>query len=57
VSSSGTLLGFWPLTHSPLSAALQWAQVPAASAPWLAGGLLVIAAGLLDYMPEQILTD
>jgi hypothetical protein len=57
VSASGTLLGFWPLTHAPVTVVLQWAQVPAATAPWFAGALLVIGAGLLDYLPEQILTD
>lgn len=57
ISTGGTLLGFWPLVHQPVTAALQWAQVPADTAPWLAGAILCLAAGLLDFLPEQILTD
>jgi hypothetical protein len=57
VSTGGTLAGFWPLTHPWLSGMLQSLQVPAQTAPAFAGGLLVLAAGLLDYLPEQILTE
>lgn len=57
VSTAGTLAGFWPLAHQPVVGVLTWAQVPAPTAVSLAGGLLVIGAGLLDYLPEQILTD
>jgi hypothetical protein len=57
VSTAGTLAGFWPLAHPWLVGALQWAQVPEATAPYIAGGLLIVGAALLDYLPEQILTD
>jgi hypothetical protein len=57
VSSAGTLAGFWPLAHPWLIGVLQSAQVPPQTAPYFAGFVLVFAAGLLDYLPEQILTD
>jgi hypothetical protein len=57
LSTTGTLLGFWPLVHPWVTGVLQSAQVPAQTAPAFAGALLVLAAGALDYLPEQILTD
>lgn len=57
ISSAGTLLGFWPLIYDPLINLLQWAQIPATTAPYFAGAILITGAGLLDYLPEQILTD
>jgi hypothetical protein len=57
VSTTGTLLGFWPLAHPWLSGVLQSAQVPADTAPYFAGAALIFLAGMLDYLPEQILTD
>lgn len=57
VSTAGTLLGFWPLAHPWLVGLLQLAQLPELSAQIVAGLLLIIGAGLLDYLPEQILTD
>jgi hypothetical protein len=57
ISTTGTLLGFWPLVHPWVTGVLQSAQVPAATAPAFAGAILVFAAAALDYMPEQILTD
>jgi len=57
VSTIGTLLGFWPLAHPALVGVLSWAQVPTASAPLVAGATLIVGAGLLDYLPEQILTS
>jgi hypothetical protein len=40
-----------------LMGVLQSAQMPAPTAPYFAGAVLIFAAGLLDYLPEQILTD
>lgn len=55
-STAMTVAGFWPLTHPYLWAGLQAAQVPAQSAWWLAAVILVVLAGVLDFLPEQILT-
>jgi hypothetical protein len=57
LSTSGTLAGFWALAHPWLARVLQSAQVPPDTAPYFAGAMLVFFAGLLDYLPEQILTD
>lgn len=57
ISTGLSLLGFWPLLHGPLTGVLQDIDVPNWSAPYIAGVILVIGAGLLDYLPEQILTD
>lgn len=56
-SLSMTVAGFWPLAHPSIVALLMWGQVPATTAPYIAGGLLVLLAGVLDYLPEQILTE
>lgn len=56
LSTAGTLLGFWGLVHAPVAGALQAAQVPEQTAGIAAGILLTLAAGLLDYIPEQTLT-
>jgi hypothetical protein len=57
ISTIGTLLGFWPLLHPWVTGVLQLAKVPAATAPIFAGVALILGAGLLDYLPEQILTE
>lgn len=57
VSLALTAAGFWPLAHPQFVAGLIWCQVPATTAPYIAGGLIVVLAGVLDYMPEQILTE
>ena len=48
---------WWLIAFISIVGALEWARVPAATAPYIAGGPLVIDAGLLDYLPEQFLTD
>lgn len=52
-----TAAGFWPLTHARVTSYLMWAQVPETTAPYIAGVLIVLLAGFLDYLPEQILTE
>jgi hypothetical protein len=53
VSLALTLVGYWPLAHPWLVDALIWARVPAATAPYWAGGLLVIVGLGVDLFPER----
>jgi len=58
VSTALTLAGYWPLVHPWLSAVLTSAVAGGAAepyAPWLAGALLILVAGLVDVAPERIL--
>jgi hypothetical protein len=56
VSTGMTLAGFWGLLHPPLTTLLASWQVPAANAPYFAGGLLALVAGAIDIYPEKSLT-
>lgn len=60
VSTTTTVLGFWPLTHPALSGMVQSFAEPSPYAafygPWVAGLLIVLVAGVLDVLPEKILT-
>lgn len=60
VSTTTTLLGFWPLTHEALSGMIQSMTEPSPYAvyygPWIAGLLIILVAGGLDILPERILT-
>jgi len=56
VSSALTAGGYWQLAH-PWGVQLlaRW-QVPSANAPYVAGGLIILTALLIDIFPEQTLT-
>lgn len=55
-SSALTLLGYWPLAHPWMVRRLVALELPAANAPIVAGGLIVLAAVWLDVFPERTLT-
>jgi len=58
-----TVLGYWPLVHRWVAAQLlalaggNATSVLGYYAPWLAGGIIIIVAALLDWLPEQTLLD
>jgi hypothetical protein len=56
LSSAMTIGGFWQLVHPWRTGVLAGWQVPAANAPYIAGGLIILAAGLIDVFPERTLT-
>lgn len=56
VSSALTAGGYWQLAHPWGVTLLVGWQVPAANAPSFAGGLIIVAALLIDIFPEQTLT-
>jgi hypothetical protein len=57
LASSGlTTAGYWQLVYPWGAKLLTGWQVPAATAPYLAGGLIIVAALLIDIFPEQTLT-
>ena len=56
VSSGLTAAGYWHLVHPWGVKLLAGWQVPAANAPYFAGGLIIVAALLIDIFPEQTLT-
>jgi len=56
VSSALTAGGYWQLVHPWGVGLLAGWQVPASNAPYLAGGLIALAALLIDIFPEQTLT-
>jgi hypothetical protein len=56
VSSALTAAGYWQLVHPWGVKLLTGWQVPAANAPYFAGGLIIVAALLIDIFPEQTLT-
>jgi hypothetical protein len=53
VSLTLTLIGYWPLAHPWLVDVLIWARVPALTAPYWAGALLVIVGLGIDLFPER----
>jgi hypothetical protein len=56
VSSALTAGGYWQLVHPWGVRLLAGWQVLAANAPYFAGGLIIVAALLIDIFPEQTLT-
>lgn len=56
ISTTLSTLGYWPLIGPALIAFLRWAQVPDYSAPIVAGIAVFILLGLIDIIPEKILT-
>lgn len=57
LSLAMTVAGYWPLVHPWLVGLLRVCEVPETTAPAIAGGLIAFVAGVLDYLPEQILTE
>lgn len=57
VSSAMTAGGYWGLAHPWMTGLLTSWQVPPANAPYIAGGLVIVAAGLIDVYPERTLTE
>ena len=60
-STATTMLGYWPLVHVPLTAAIV-TQAGAASfagyyASFVAGLLILAFALILDILPEKVLTQ
>lgn len=59
-SALTTVLGYWPIVHPPLARWLRGIGPGAALgyyAPWLAGAIIVLAALVIDWLPEQTLLD
>lgn len=56
LSSAMTAGGYWQLAQPWLAGVLIGWQVPAAYAPYAAGGAIIVAALLIDVFPEQTLT-
>lgn len=61
VSTTTTVLGYWPMVHGWLTAkvlAVTGAESTAGYyAPWIAGAIIIIVAAAMDWLPEQTLLD
>jgi hypothetical protein len=55
LSTTLTLIGYWPLAHPWMVDVLEWVRVPSVTAPYWASALLIIAAVGIDLFPERTL--